>query len=146
MTRAAMRAAERKSVPASRSGVNDAKALPKGPSWLFEGKWDGYRCLVLKDGRKHGKERAPTGYRGRVRLATQRSSPSFAGRLRSVPRCGCDFSHFGEQVIVLRRERSYPSAAGLSNSPSTRFRRTDRTNTSISRDVDEVGRSRRRQQ
>ena len=65
MTRAAMRAAERKSVPASRSGVNDAKALPKGLSWLFEGKWDGYRCLVLKDGRKHGKERAPTGSRAR---------------------------------------------------------------------------------
>ena len=27
-----------------------AEALPEGPSWLFEPKWDGFRTLVFKDG------------------------------------------------------------------------------------------------
>jgi ATP-dependent DNA ligase len=27
-----------------------APALPAGPNWLYEPKWDGFRCLALKDG------------------------------------------------------------------------------------------------
>jgi ATP-dependent DNA ligase len=28
------------------------KALPKGDGWLYEVKWDGYRALLIKDGRQ----------------------------------------------------------------------------------------------
>lgn len=30
--------------------ARNAKALPSGDGWLFEPKWDGYRCLVFRDG------------------------------------------------------------------------------------------------
>src|SRR5258706_15816852 len=26
-------------------------ALPAGPEWLYEPKWDGFRCLAFRDGR-----------------------------------------------------------------------------------------------
>jgi ATP-dependent DNA ligase len=27
-----------------------AESLPDGPEWRFEPKWDGFRCLVFRDG------------------------------------------------------------------------------------------------
>ena len=27
-----------------------ADALPRGPVWQYEPKWDGFRCLVFRDG------------------------------------------------------------------------------------------------
>lgn len=30
--------------------ARNAKTLPSGDGWLFEPKWDGYRCLVFRDG------------------------------------------------------------------------------------------------
>ena len=27
-----------------------AAALPRGPGWLYEPKWDGFRCLAFRDG------------------------------------------------------------------------------------------------
>ena len=27
-----------------------AEQLPEGPGWLFEPKWDGFRCIAVKDG------------------------------------------------------------------------------------------------
>ncbi|HET8625753.1 MAG TPA: ATP-dependent DNA ligase [Gemmatimonadales bacterium] len=30
--------------------AESAAALPKGPGWLFEPKWDGFRCLAFRDG------------------------------------------------------------------------------------------------
>jgi bifunctional non-homologous end joining protein LigD len=27
-----------------------ASTLPVGPDWSYEVKWDGYRCLAVKDG------------------------------------------------------------------------------------------------
>src|SRR3954465_10142185 len=29
--------------------ADSANALPRGPSWLYEPKWDGFRCIAFKD-------------------------------------------------------------------------------------------------
>src|SRR5437660_7616362 len=29
-----------------------ATALPKGPQWQYEPKWDGFRCLAFRDGKR----------------------------------------------------------------------------------------------
>ena len=28
------------------------EAIPEGPDWLFEPKWDGFRCIVFFDGQE----------------------------------------------------------------------------------------------
>ena len=45
-----MTAASKLSLPASPMEAKLVEALPEGDGWQFEPKWDGFRCLVAKDG------------------------------------------------------------------------------------------------
>src|ERR1700710_973906 len=44
-----------KSSRATRPAAMEARsvdAIPRGPEWQYEPKWDGFRCLLSRDGRK----------------------------------------------------------------------------------------------
>jgi ATP-dependent DNA ligase len=74
-----------------------AEALPEGPGWQYEPKWDGFRCLAFRDGEAvdlRAKSGKPLG----------RYFPEVAEMLRALP--SEPFALDGELVI--------PTGAGLS--------------------------------
>src|SRR3954466_4443775 len=68
-----------------------ARSLPDGDDWLFEPKWDGFRCIVFRDG-----DEVELGSRNERPLT--RDFPKVVAALRDAlpPRCVLD----GEIVIA----------------------------------------------
>ena len=72
-----------------------AKTPPEGEDWVFEAKWDGYRCLVVKDGKN-------------VRLYS-RNRTEWTDRL---PGLASSFASFGARSAVIDGELCVCDAEG----------------------------------
>jgi bifunctional non-homologous end joining protein LigD len=105
-----------------------ASALPSGPAWTYEVKWEGYRTLALKDGArvrllsrnlKYGTRQYPTIARAVSSLAADsvlldggalavddQGRPSFQalhhGAAHTIVYRAFDLLHLGEQSLVDR--------------------------------------------
>src|SRR5436190_22092438 len=42
----------RKSAPLAAMEARSVDAIPRGPQWQYEPKWDGFRCLLFRHGNK----------------------------------------------------------------------------------------------
>lgn len=75
--------------------------LPRGAGWVFEPKWDGFRCILFKSGRK-------------VRLQSRNgkdlsaSFPEIIGAAHSLPDCVLD----GELVAIRNGRQDFESLLG----------------------------------
>jgi bifunctional non-homologous end joining protein LigD len=72
-----------------------AQTPPKGEDWVFEAKWDGYRCLIVKDGKT-------------VRLYS-RNRTEWTDRL---PGIASSFASFGARSAVIDGELCVCDAEG----------------------------------
>ena len=68
-----------------------ARTLPEGPGWVFEPKWDGFRCIVFRDG-----DQVELGSRKEKPLTRYFPDVVDAVRAQLPPRCVVD----GEIVIA----------------------------------------------
>jgi len=75
-----------------------AAALPEGPAWQYEPKWDGFRCLAFKDGDKIGLHSKS------AKLLTA-AFPDIADALRALKPAG--FVLDGELVIPVNGVLSF---------------------------------------
>ena len=74
------------------------ESLPEGPEWLYEPKWDGFRCLVFKS-------EASVRLQSRNGKDLSRSFPELVRACRSLPDCVLD----GELVAVRNGRQDFES-------------------------------------
>lgn len=78
--------------------ARQAEELPRGPGWQFEPKWDGFRCLAMRDG-------ATVELLGRSGKSLSRYFPDVAAGLRALE--ARRFILDGELAIPIGRELSF---------------------------------------
>ena len=69
--------------------AGSAAKLPQGPEWLYEPKWDGFRCLAFRDGetiRLQSKAAKPLERYFPDVVASMRIGPWLMSRQRRLPR------------------------------------------------------------
>ena len=92
-------------------------SLPDGEGWQFEPKWDGFRCLVFRDGDEVELQSKAGKPLGRYFPEVVEACPVDAGRVRARRRAGHPVGGLSFDALQLRL---HPAEAGSASSPRRR--------------------------